>query len=110
MKGQGTSRVIERFLARISEYQIEKVIVFGSYARGEQERDSDLDLAIVIEGEGDRPMFVALDMSAAAYDILLEEGVNISPFPILLDEWNNPEKHTNPELIRDIAAEGMPYN
>jgi predicted nucleotidyltransferase len=44
---------IERFGRRIGEeFGAEKVILFGSYARGTAERDSDIDLLIVASFEG----------------------------------------------------------
>lgn len=46
-------------------------------------------------------------MSDLAYDVLLETGINISPLPIWLDEWEHPENYSNPELLANIAREGI---
>jgi antitoxin ChpS len=49
----------------------------------------------------------ALEMADAAYDILLETGINISPIPVWLNEWEFPETHSNPTLLKNIAKEGV---
>ncbi|WP_350295757.1 hypothetical protein [Limnohabitans sp. Rim8] len=48
-----------------------------------------------------------LKMSDAAYDILLDTGINISPLPVWLDEWEHPETYVNPALLANIAREGV---
>ncbi len=52
-------------------------------------------------------MPIALAMAGVAYEVLLETGVNISPLPVLLDEWERPERFPNPELLVNIAREGV---
>jgi len=49
----------------------------------------------------------ALAMGDIAYDVLLDTGINISPLPIWLDEWQSPERHSNPALLRNIVSEGV---
>lgn len=38
---------LKRVLERLKEYQPEKIILFGSYARGETDEYSDLDFVII---------------------------------------------------------------
>jgi hypothetical protein len=45
-------------------------------------------------------------MADVAYDVLLETGINISPLPIWLDEWEHPEEYANPSLLQRISNEG----
>ena len=52
-------------------------------------------------------MRTALAMGDIAYDVLLDTGINISPLPIWLDEWQSPERHSNPALLRNIVSEGV---
>ena len=40
-------------------------------------------------------------------DVLLETGINISPLPVWVDEWDHPETYSNPRLLQNIAAEGV---
>jgi len=48
-----------------------------------------------------------LKMSDAAYDVLLDTGINISPLPIWMDEWEHPQAYVNPALLANIAREGV---
>ncbi|MCW5237836.1 nucleotidyltransferase [Verminephrobacter eiseniae] len=42
-----------------------------------------------------------------AYDALLETGIDISPLPVWLDQWEHPERCSNPALLHNIAREGV---
>ena len=45
--------VIRKFGRRIgTEFHAERVILFGSYARGEASEDSDVDLFVILPGSG----------------------------------------------------------
>jgi len=37
--------------------------------------------------------------------VLLETGVNISPLPVWVDQWEHPETFSNPRLLINIARE-----
>jgi predicted nucleotidyltransferase len=55
-------RAIKRFARRIAEkFQPEKIILFGSYAYGEPNADSDVDLLVVMAGRNQ------LDQAAKIY-------------------------------------------
>ena len=50
--GQGSEELIRRIVDRVvAEYAPRQVILFGSYAHGTPDRDSDIDLLIVKETE-----------------------------------------------------------
>ena len=48
-----------------------------------------------------------LAMADVAFDVLLETGINISPLPVWLDEWEHPETYSNPLLLKNIANDGI---
>ncbi len=103
-----TERAVRRFLALIADrYDIVGTILYGSRARGNHNKESDADLAVLLRGERQKGLETILTMADAAFDVLLETGVNISPLPVWLDEWEHPEKHANPALIHNIAKEGI---
>lgn len=82
-----TSQVYERlnkFIdAIISEYNPEKVVLYGSYAKGTNHIESDIDLAVIVnEVEGD-----FLDKEARLYKI--RRGFDINIEPILLESNND---------------------
>lgn len=104
----GTEEAVRRFLDRIAgRYDMVGAILYGSRARGMYRPDSDADLAVLLRGEHRRLLPTTLAMADVAYDVLLETGVNISPLPIWMDEWEHPETYSNPALLRNIAREGV---
>lgn len=46
-------------------------------------------------------------MADAAYDIFGDIGINISPLPIRREDWENPDRFSNPALLENIAREGV---
>ena len=47
--------IIDQMVRRLVEgFLPEKIILFGSWARGEQEADSDVDLLVIVHEVGDR--------------------------------------------------------
>jgi len=103
-----TEAAVRRFLALIdSRYDMAGAIVYGSRARGTHRPDSDADVAVLLKGERQRALPTTLAMADAAYDVLLETGINISPLPVWLDQWERPETYANPVLLRNIAREGV---
>lgn len=103
-----TEEAIRRFLALISSrYDMAGAILYGSRARGTHRVDSDADVAVLLNGEHQRVLPTTLAMADAAYDVLLETGINISPLPVWLDEWEHPELYSNPALLQNIAREGV---
>ena len=34
-------------------------------------------------------------------------GINISPLPVWMEEWEHPEAYVNPALLANIAREGI---
>jgi len=103
-----TEQAVRRFLALIAaRYDLASAIVYGSRARGTHRTDSDADVAVLLKGDHQRVLPTTLAMVDVAYDVLLETGINISPLPVWLDEWENPENHSNPALLHNIAREGV---
>jgi predicted nucleotidyltransferase len=103
-----TEKAVRRFLALIAgRYDMAGAIIYGSRARGTHRPDSDVDVAVLLNGAHQKVLDIALAMADVAYDILLETGINISPLPVWLDEWEHPERHSAPMLLHNIAREGV---
>jgi predicted nucleotidyltransferase len=103
-----TEQALQRFMARVSQhYRTRGAILYGSRARGDHYPDSDADLLVLLEGEHQRFIPTKLAMIDLAYDVLLETGLYISPLPVWTDEWEHPEAWSNPDLLRNIAREGI---
>ena len=77
--------VLTRFRTAVTElygYRIERVVLFGSRARGDAEPDSDYDIAVFIKDAGTFADESAR-LAAVTTDILLETGAVISATPFL---------------------------
>jgi predicted nucleotidyltransferase len=106
---EDTERAVRRFLALISgHYDTAGAIIYGSRARGTHYPNSDADVAVLLKGKHQKVLTTSLAMADVAYDVLLETCVNVTPLPVWLDEWEHPETYSNPELLRNIAREGIP--
>lgn len=83
-------KVIEEIKAFAVKYDIQKVILFGSRARGDYRERSDIDLAIK-GGKGD---LFALDVDEQTSTLLMFDIVNM-------------DKPVQSELLESIEREGM---
>ena len=98
--------VLRNFKARVSNrVTLDKVILFGSRARGDAAADSDLDVLVVTEGPADE---ASRDwISDCAWDAGFEAGLVIVPIVYGRSEWETgPERHSL--LARAIEREGVP--
>lgn len=103
-----TEEAVRYFLTLIANrYDIAGSILYGSRARGTHRPDSDADVAVLLKGKHQRVLPTTLAMADVAYDVLLETGINISPLPVWLDEWEHPENYSNPALLHNIVREGI---
>lgn len=88
---KGTNRKISDYIAHIASQnkRLVKAYLFGSYAKMTDTKDSDIDLALIIEGIDDSERFdlqVQLMLLASDFDIRIE------PHPISGKDFtiNNP--------------------
>ena len=65
---------------------LESVILYGSYARGEQESDSDVDIAVILKDEEDERLHSAMIDVVVEYELELE--VVLSVVPIQYDNYH----------------------
>jgi predicted nucleotidyltransferase len=74
-KDEVREKALREFVKKVKDKygdKVEKIILFGSYAQGNYDEESDVDVLVV----GDATLEGLLDIS---YPILLESGVYISP-------------------------------
>jgi len=103
-----TKSVLQQFLHSMEhEYEVAEARLFGSRARGDHSPESDADLAIILKGPRRPFLPVKHAMVDLAYDIMLETGLLISPYPIWQEEWLDPQLSRNPALLAEIAREGI---
>jgi uncharacterized protein len=96
--------VLKRFRAALTEIygdRLERVVLFGSRARGDAREDSDYDIAVFLRDLNDRfkEMNRLADLSTA---ILYDMGELVSALPYPAGSYNE-----RTPLMHEIRAEGI---
>lgn len=94
---------IKKHLIALHGDAIKKVIVYGSFARGDATEDSDIDLAIVVSDRLD-PRKVEEGLDDLLFDILLERKELVSVLAIP----ENMFKNYRSPVILNAKEEGIP--
>ena len=98
-----TNTIIRQYISAVAEEheKIQKVYVFGSYATQTEKKDSDIDLAIIIEDLKNEDRFdlqVQLMLLAADYDLRIE------PHPISNADFNTDHPFSNEIIVRNNSV------
>jgi predicted nucleotidyltransferase len=82
--------------------RLKKIILYGSYARKQQTADSDIDLAIVLEGDvaAGKEIDRLIDVIT---DININNGVLLSVYPVSEKDYIS----VNSPLLLNIREEGI---
>jgi predicted nucleotidyltransferase len=97
-------QALDEFLRRALEKyrdRIERIILFGSVARGEAREESDIDILIVTKEEDYRLRRALIGL---AFDILLETGDDISVKALSKADF---ERGKNFSFLRHVLSEGV---
>ena len=95
-------RRLKAELARLYGPRLERVILFGSRARGDARPDSDWDVAVILKGYDGGPA-EADQLADLGYDLLLETGAVLSLKPFA------PEALEQRTLfMHNLRHEGVP--
>lgn len=90
--------IAKRYLKSVNEkYQIESAILFGSFARGTNHPDSDIDLAIIFKSATN-----IIDLQIELLSLRTDEDLLIEPHPFAVTDFNE----TNP-IVADIKKNGI---
>jgi predicted nucleotidyltransferase len=73
----GNEHIQEMVERIVTQFHPEKIILFGSHARGEANADSDVDLLIVMSVEGSKRA-KQLEIRAAVHDIHVPKDIIVS--------------------------------
>jgi uncharacterized protein len=96
--------VLKRFRAALDALygdRIERVVLFGSRARGDARDDSDYDVAVFLKGLADR--WAEVDrIVPVVTKILYEDGAFIHAMPHRASSY-----HDRNSLMREIRREGI---
>lgn len=120
---QRIGKAVKAAVARLKDdigliTQFYSVVVFGSYSVNEQKESSDLDIAILIDGEEKRKHIEAA-INSAKLKTLVEMDVHIIPKAEMIEMLTNNEENLGKQIARkhlavhnhqifyDIVKEGM---
>jgi len=84
-----------------------QLILFGSRARGDYHDESDADVAVILRGQPGDFVDTKLAMAGVAFDVLTETGVLIQALPVWESEWEDLAGYSTPNLLQNIAREGI---
>ena len=77
-------KLARRYLRRISrKYQIENAILFGSFAKGTNHADSDIDIAIIFKSADD-----IIDLQIELLKMRSDDDLLIEPHPFNKQDFN----------------------
>jgi len=93
---------IKAHLVKMYGGKIKKVILYGSYVRGESTQNSDIDILVLVD-KSLNPFEVRKSLSDLLFDILLDEGELISVIAIpesMYENYNSP-------FMLNVKKEGL---
>ena len=102
-----TKEIVEDVLELFKE-KVYKIVLYGSYARGDFHEDSDIDVMILVKLSETEIKQVASAIYNMAYDIELEKGIHISVV-IKNEEQFEYWVDTLP-FYRNVSKEGVEIN
>lgn len=98
-------RKIAEVYQRVYGDNVVKIMLYGSYARGDYQSDSDIDIVAIVQGERTDLQKRLCEIWDLSSDLELEYGTIISPSVIPLEEF---EKYKNDlPYYRNIQSEGV---
>lgn len=98
-------RLVDRVKAHLHETygeSIRRVILYGSYARGEATKDSDVDV-LVLTDPSLKPFEVRKSLSGLLFDMLMDESELVSVIVIPEDYF---DQHNLPFMM-NVRKEGV---
>lgn len=102
-----TERAVRKFIARLPpNLSVERVLLYGSRARGDFTPDSDADVALILP-HGAHDWRLLWMLSGLAYDVFVDTGIMIQPVPVSSRDWADPDRFPRPSFLRNVAREGV---
>jgi predicted nucleotidyltransferase len=91
-------KIAKRYVESLSStFQIESAVLFGSFAKGTNHQDSDIDIAIVFKSVDD-----IIDLQIQLMQMRTDDDLLIEPHPFKISDFNI----SNP-LVAEIKKNGI---
>ncbi len=82
--------LIADFKKTVSDYygeRLAKIILYGSYARGDFHEESDIDFLVVLKDDTVKPLSEILNISPVVHPLVLKHDIDISCQPYSLEKY-----------------------
>lgn len=91
-------KIAQKYISNLTDkYQIDKAYLYGSFAKGTNHPDSDIDLAIVIQSVSD-----IIDVQIDLLQMRTDEDLMIEPHPFRIEDFN-----INNPVVAEILRYGI---
>lgn len=84
-------KIINQFISEVSNLlgnRLKKIILFGSYARGDYDKNSDIDIMILTDFNEKEIAKYRIKVREVACDIELDNDIIISPMVRNIEQYN----------------------
>ena len=98
---------LHRRLGRRFGRHLKGVILFGSRARGDHTANSDADVAVVLKKPIEKTFAIKSAIIDDTYDLFLESGILIQPWPLEESWLETPELSPYPHIVAIVLREGI---
>ena len=99
---------IQKFVEEVQQLlgeRLKKIILYGSYARGDYNKNSDVDIMVLTDLSFEEIEEYRDKISDIAYDIELDTGIILSPIIKNIDKYNVRIKFV--PFYKNIQKEGI---
>ena len=91
-------KIAQKYISNLTDkYQIDKAYLYGSFAKGTNHSDSDIDLAIVIQSVSD-----IIDVQIDLLQMRTDDDLIIEPHPFKKEDFN-----MNNPVVAEILRYGI---
>ncbi|MGV3604173.1 MAG: nucleotidyltransferase family protein [Dyadobacter fermentans] len=99
----GLAREFAESIRALYGERLDKVILFGSYARGEEHEESDVDFLVVLKGIEINGYHEIGLMSPFTFEMSLKYGLSVSAVPMSTEKFEG----NNSPLSNNIHTDGI---
>lgn len=96
-------KMFEDVVASLGTAEVERVTLFGSYARGDARGDSDVDVLVLVEKRTKELLDILYE---GVFEVLLKHGTHLSLKVIPVEVWERMKGRGEP-FVRFIEQEGI---
>ncbi|HBC73642.1 MAG TPA: hypothetical protein DC017_02065 [Candidatus Wallbacteria bacterium] len=100
IKAEIKNKILKFYDLIKKEFPVEKIFIFGSYARGAEKEFSDIDVGVVLNLAAKNE----IKISAKLWSLARKIDTSIEPFCIFKNDFDN---HPKASVLEDIINSGI---